>query len=193
MVRRTLVFGLPILGLILVLKFISGAVSSQSIEGSAAPIPLPVVTPAYDCEANSPLPQSFIDSWTSEFNPVSFNVTVVDLVEGCTYALGDSALTFPTASTGKIIVATGVLEMIAAGSLDYVTVAPDLELMITQSDNNAADRLFEAIGENDAVVSIASRYGLASTTTGGAWGTIMTSSSDQALLLNQVVGTAESR
>ena len=192
MVRRTLVFGLPILGLILVLKFISGAVSSQSIEGSAAPIPLPVVTPAYDCEANSPLPQSFIDSWTSEFNPVSFNVTVVDLVEGCTYALGDSALTFPTASTGKIIVATGVLEMIAAGSLDYVTVAPDLELMITQSDNNAADRLFEAIGENDAVVSIASRYGLASTTTGGAWGTIMTSSSDQALLLNQVVGTAES-
>jgi hypothetical protein len=33
---------------------------------------------------------------------------------------------------------------------------------------------------------------LGSTTTGGAWGTIMTNSSDQASLLNQVVGTTES-
>jgi hypothetical protein len=116
----------------------------------------------------------------------------MDLVENCTYTLGDSALTFPTASTGKVIVATGVLEMVAAGTLDYASVAPDLELMIIQSDNSAADRLFKKIGKNDAVISIATRYGLVSTTTGGAWGTIMTNSSDQALLLNQVVGTIES-
>jgi beta-lactamase class A len=67
-----------------------------------------------------------------------------------------------------------------------------MELMITQSDNGAADRLFKIIGKNNAVASIASRYGLTNTTTGGAWGTIMTNSSDQASLLNQVVGTAES-
>jgi hypothetical protein len=82
--------------------------------------------------------------------------------------------------------------MVAAGTLDYASVAPDLELMITQSDNSAADRLFKKIGKNDAVISIATRYGLVSTTTGGAWGTILTNSSDQALLLNQVVGTIES-
>ena len=150
------------------------------------------MTPAFDCAANTPLPQTFVDAWAAEFQPTNFNVTVVDLVEGCTYSLGDPTATFPTASTGKIIVATGVLEMVAAGTLDYTEVAPDLELMITQSDNSAADRLFKIIGQNDAVVSIASRYGLASTTTGGAWGTIMTSSGDQALLLNQVVGTVAS-
>jgi hypothetical protein len=193
LVRRTLVFGSLALGLIFALKFASGLVSTQSIEGSsAAPVPVPVVTPAYDCEVNSPLPQSFFDTWSTEFEPTSFNVTVMDLVEGCTYTLGDSALTFPTASTGKVIVATGVLEMVAAGTLDYASVDSDLELMITQSDNSAADRLFKKIGKNDAVISIASRYGLLSTTTGGAWGTIMTNSNDQALLLNQVVGTTES-
>ena len=192
MVRRAMVFGSLVLGVILVLRFISGVVATQSADGSTAPVPLPVVTPAFDCAANTPLPQTFVDAWAAEFQPTNFNVTVVDLVEGCTYSLGDPAATFPTASTGKIIVATGVLEMIAAGTLDYTEVAPDLELMITQSDNSAADRLFKIIGQNDAVVSIASRYGLASTTTGGAWGTIMTSSGDQALLLNQVVGTAAS-
>ena len=192
LVRRILVFGLALLGLILILRFVSGAISSQPVDGTSAPIPVPVVTPAFDCEANSPLPQSFVDIWTTEFQPTSFNVTVVDLVEGCTYSLGDTAATFPTASTGKIIVATGVLELVATGTLDYATVTSDMELMITESDNSAADRLFKIIGKNDAVVSIASRYGLASTTTGGAWGTIMTNSSDQALLLNQVVGTAES-
>jgi len=192
LVRRILVFGLALLGLIMILRFASGAISSQPIEGTSAPIPVPVVTPAFDCEANSPLPQSFVDAWTTEYQPTSFNMTVVDLVEGCTYSLGDTAATFPTASTGKIIVATGVLELVAAGTVDYATVTSDMELMITESDNSAADRLFKIIGKNDAVVSIASRYGLASTTTGGAWGTIMTNSSDQALLLNQVVGTAES-
>ena len=193
LVRRTLVFGSLALGLIFALKFASGLVSTQSIEGSsAAPVPVPVVTPAYDCGANSPLPQSFFDTWYTEFAPTSFNVTVVDLVEDCTYTLGDGSLTFPTASTGKVIVATGVLEMVAAGTLDYASVDSDLELMITQSDNSAADRLFKKIGKNDAVTSIASRYGLINTTTGGAWGTIMTHSNDQTLLLNQVVGTAES-
>jgi beta-lactamase class A len=191
-VRRTLVFGSIFLALVLILRLASGAISSAPTDGTAAPIPVPVVTPAFDCEANSPLPQTFVDTWSAEFQPVSFNATIVDLVEGCTYSLGDALATFPTASTGKVIVATGVLEMVAAGTLDYAAIAPDLELMITQSDNGAADRLFKIIGRNDAVVSIASRYGLANTTTGGAWGTIMTNSADQALLLNQAVGTSES-
>lgn len=192
MVRRAFVFGFFLLALILILRFISGAISPQPIAGSAAPVPVPVVTPAFDCDGNSPVPQTFVNSWSAEFQPTSFNVTVVDLVEGCTYSIGNALETFPTASTGKVIVATGVLEMVAGGTLDYDSIAPDLGLMITESDNSAADRLFKIIGKNDAVVSIASRYGLTSTTTGGAWGTIMTNSTDQALLLNQVVGTAES-
>ena len=192
LVRRTLVFGALFLVLILILRFLADAISPQPAEGTTAPIPIPVVTPAFDCDANSPLPQNFIDKWSAEFAPANFNVTVIDLVEGCTYSLGDSVATFPTASTGKVIIATGVLEMIASGALDYASVSSDMELMITQSDNSAADRLYKMIGKNTAAESIAIRYGLLSTVTGGAWGTIMTNSSDQALLLNQVVGTAES-
>jgi hypothetical protein len=116
MVRRTLVFGLAFLGLIVILRVASGVISSQPADGNAAPIPVPVVTPAFDCEANTPIPQTFIDTWSAEFQPANFNVTVIDLVEGCTYSMGDSAATFPTASTGKVIVATGVLEMVAAGT-----------------------------------------------------------------------------
>ena len=165
---------------------------APEVAESAAPNPIPVVTPAYDCPANTPIPQVFIDSWALEYAADTYNVTIIDLVENCTYSSGDPTATFPTASTGKLIVATGVLEMVAAGTLDYATVAADMELMITQSDNGAADRLFKIIGKNDAVISIATRFGLTQTTTGGAWGTIMTTSADQALLLNQVVGKNES-
>jgi hypothetical protein len=187
-----LVFGAALLGVIVILRLVSGLIASEPTDGSAAPIPVPVITPAFDCEGNTPLPQSFVDAWTAEFQASSFNVTVIDLVEGCTYSLGDSAATFPTASTGKVIVATGVLEMVAAGTLDYAAIAPDLELMIIESNNDSANRLFVAMGENVGIASVIQRYALTATNIGRTWGTIQTNSSDQALLLNQVVGTAES-
>jgi hypothetical protein len=192
LVRRTLVFGALFLVLILILRFLAGAISPQPAERTTAPIPIPLVTPAFDCDANSPLPQIFIDKWSAEFAPANFNVTVIDLVEGCTYSLGDAPATFPTASTGKVIVATRALEMVADGKLSYASVAADLELMITESNNASANRIFMAIGENVGVFSVIQRYSLTSTSIGRTWGTIQTNSSDQALLLNQVVGTAES-
>jgi hypothetical protein len=130
--------------------------------------------------------------WSAEFQPTSFNVTVTDLVEGCTYTLGDSALTFPTASTGKVMIATRALEMVAAGTLDYATITADMELMIIESDNESANRLFLAVGEDVGIASVIQSYSLTSTVVGKTWGTIQTNSSDQALLLNQVVGTIES-
>ena len=190
--RRTLVFGLAFFALIFILRLASGSIPSQPVTGSAAPIPIPVVTPAFDCEANSPIPQTFVDAWSTEFQPTNFNVTVIDLVEGCTYSMGDSAATFPTASTGKVIVATRALEMVAAGSLDYANIANDLELMITESNNNSANRIFLAINENVGINSVIQDYFLTATTSGRTWGTIQTNSADQALLLEQVLGTKES-
>jgi beta-lactamase class A len=191
-VRRTLVFGSAFLGLILILRLTSGAITSQSADGSAAPVPVPVVTPAFDCEENSPMPQTFVDSWTAEFEPKNFNATVIDLVEGCSYSMGESAATFPAASTSKVIIAIRVLEMVAAGTLDFANVAQDLELMITESNNESANRLFLAIGENSGVSSVIANYSLTSTTPGWTWGTIQTTSSDQALLLEQALGTKDS-
>ena len=182
LVRRTFVFGSALLGLVVVFKILTGDLTAESFKPE----------PPFDCAANTPVPQTFMDSWSTEFQPVNFNVTVIDLVEGCTYSLGDSAATFPTASTGKVIVATRALEMVAAGTLDYTTIATDLDLMITESNNESANRLFLAIGENVGISSVIERYKLTSTAVGRTWGTIQTNSSDQALLLNQVVGTLES-
>ena len=186
--RRLFVFGVATLLLLIALKLVASLLNPTPVATESAPTPIPVATPAFECAANSPIPQNFIDEWLAEYKAVDFKATVIDLVENCTYEMGDATAAFPTASTGKLIVATGVLEQVAAGTLDYADVESDLALMITESDNNAADRLFDLIGRNDAVVSIATRYGLTSTTTGGAWGTILTTSSDQANLLNQVVG-----
>ena len=180
--RRITVLGIIAIAFLLVFR----AISADAIK-------LPIkLSPAFDCAANTPVPQSFIDTWSVEFQPVNFNVTVIDLVEGCTYSLGDSAATFPTASTGKVIVATRALEMVAAGTLDYTTIATDLDLMITESNNDSANRIFLAIGENVGISSVIERYSLTSTAIGRTWGTIQTTSSDQAMLLNQVVGTVES-
>ena len=192
MLRRVIVFGSAMLFLIFILKLLAGLLSPEPISVDSAPIPIPVATPAFDCAANTPLPQTFIDAWTLEFGAVDFNATVIDLVENCSYSMGEAAAVFPTASTGKLLVATGVLELVASGTLDYAIVESDLNLMITQSDNNAADRLFDVIGGNDTVSSICERYGLTSTTTSGAWGTILTNSVDQANLLNQTIGTQTS-
>jgi hypothetical protein len=182
MVRRTLVFGSIALGLLLIFKINSGEFTDASL----------MLEPPYDCEANSPLPQTFVDVWSAEFQPTSFNVTITDLVEGCTYTLGDSALTFPTASTGKVMIATRALEMVAAGTLDYATITADMELMIIESDNESANRLFLAVGEDVGIASVIQSYSLTSTVVGKTWGTIQTNSSDQALLLNQVVGSVAS-
>jgi len=191
-VRRVTVFGAAIVFLLVLLRLFAGFLSSESTPVEAAPIPIPVATPAFDCAASTPLPQSFIDSWVLEFGALDFNTTIIDLVENCVYSMGEPTSVFPTASTGKLIVATGVLELVAGGTLDYASVESDMTLMITQSDNNAADRLFVVIGRNDALISIIERYGLTVTTTGGAWGTVLTNSADQANLLNQVVGTQAS-
>jgi len=181
-VRRTIVFSSVILALALIFKVLS--VESASIKAK--------LDPPFDCAANTPVPQSFIDTWTAEFNPENFNVTVIDLVEDCIYSMGDSAASFPTASTGKVMLAIRALEMVDTGTLNYTEIAPDLDLMITESNNESADRLFHAIGENSGIQSVIERYSLASTFVGRTWGTIHTNSNDQALLLDQALGTKES-
>ena len=181
--RRTVVLGLILFAGIVV------AFGAFSVKVPTLPIKL---CPSFDCVANSPIPQTFIDTWTAEFQPTNFDVTVIDLVEGCSYSMGESAGTFPAASTSKVIIAIRVLEMVAAGTLDFANVAQDLELMITESNNESANRLFLAIGENSGVSSVIANYSLTSTTPGWTWGTIQTTSSDQALLLEQALGTKDS-
>jgi beta-lactamase class A len=82
--------------------------------------------------------------------------------------------------------------MVANGILDYSSIQSDLTAMITQSDNSAADRLYAIMGKAAPMQDLEVRYGLTQTTTDRGWGTTLTSSADQAKLLNQVIGKQES-
>lgn len=149
-------------------------------------------TPEYDCAANNPFSPENLATWTATHSPGIFNATVLDLKNSCTYSIGDEQATFPMASTGKVIIATGVLEKVTKGEIDYASVDADMRSMITVSDNAAADRLFALIGKVATFQDIESRYGLIKTTTDRGWGTTLTNSADQAKLLNQVIGLAPS-
>lgn len=149
-------------------------------------------TPEYDCSAHNPFSEANLANWNATHSPGAYNATVIDLVHNCTYSAGNPDAKFPTASTGKILVATGVLEKVAQGQIEYASVQADMTSMITQSDNSAADRLFAAIGKAATLQDIEVRYGMSATVTDRGWGTTMTNSSDQAKLLSQVIGTQQS-
>ena len=189
--RRVLVFGLLALATVLVLRQISEQVV-PSAALSSPPEPIPVATPQYDCAANNPISKSFLDDWSLEHSVETFNFTVVDLVENCTYSFGQPETQFLTASTGKVMVAVATLGLVAAGSLDYAKVESDLTAAIIESDNRAANRLFRLIDENQGIQTVIDDYGLVNTSIGKTWGTIATNSADQALLLDQAIGQLES-
>lgn len=149
-------------------------------------------TPEYDCASNNPFNETALASWTATHNPGSYNATVIDLVNNCTYTAGNPEAVFPMASTGKVMIATGVLEMVARGELDYPSIESDMTLMITQSDNSAADRLWAKMGKAEPMRDLEARYGLTQTTTERGWGTTLTTSADQVKFLNQVIGLQES-
>jgi beta-lactamase class A len=187
-----LVFGIASLLVVIGLKFAATKTASVDLDASVTPTPIPVASPAFDCEANSPASPEFVSTWSAEYGAVDFNATVSDLVHGCVYSIGDQTKTFKVASTGKVMVAIGILESVAAGSISYESVEADMNLMITQSDNTAADRLFVQMGGNKAMSDLISRYGLVATNTGQFWGTITTNSADQTHLLAQTLGTQPS-
>ena len=190
--RRVLVFGVLSVLVIATLKFASSRIGLVSASQDQPPTPIPVASPAYDCEANSPLDAAYVATWAAEFGAEDYNATITDLVHNCRYEIGDAAKTFPMASTGKVMVATGILELVSSGSFTYESVKDDMTLMITQSDNSAADRLFKKMGKGEAMSALIGRYGLTSTTIGKGWGTTRTTSADQSHLMDQVIGQAES-
>lgn len=149
-------------------------------------------TPKYDCAAHNPFNDAALATWTAAHNPGTYNATVIDLVNDCSYGIGNPEAKFPMASTGKVMIATGVLEKVAKGEFDYASIQSDMTSMITQSDNNAADRLYAKMGKAVPMQDLESRYGLSSTVTDRGWGTTLTTSADQAKLLNQVIGLQES-
>lgn len=139
------------------------------------------------CPDANPFPAEFVTSWATTYNAVDYQAVAYNPDTDCTYVIGSPTNVYPTASTVKLMIATAILEKVTAGTLAMGDVRSDLELMITISSNEAAQRLWTTAGGKALVAQIATEFGLPSTTAGKKWGTTLTNASDQVSLFKQVV------
>ena len=84
-------------------------------------------------------------------------VAVLDTTTGTLTSAGEATTQFNTASVVKVLLAT---ELLVTGQMTGDTADTALQ-MITRSDDDAADALYELAGSDDVVNLVAQRYGIA--------------------------------
>ena len=134
----------------------------------------------------NPLGASWVKKWRATYGARLFDATVLDLDTGCKFHAGYEGTGYPTASTAKVMIATQVLRNVDAGKFSMSSVSYDLRLMILNSDNGAGTRLYNRIGKNSGIQKVIDVAHLSHTRPYKSWGTIMTTSGDQASLLRQL-------
>ena len=119
---------------------------------------------------------------------VDFSVAIVDHRSGASFAYqGDAA--FSTASVVKVdILATLLLQARQGGHQISAADEGLADIMITQSDNDAASTLWSEIGDADGLSAANRMFGLTSTDPGedGYWGLTTTTAADQVKLLDAI-------
>ena len=141
------------------------------------------------CPEANPFSAEFVNTWATTHNAIDYQAVAYNPETDCTYLIGSPTNVYATASTVKLMIATAILEKVTDGTLVLNDVRSDLELMITISSNEAAQRLWVTAGGKPMVAQIATKYGLTNTTAGKKWGTTLTNASDQVALFKQVVLT----
>jgi hypothetical protein len=155
-------------------------------ETEAAPTPETVAAPTTAQERRAVLlaALSAIDAATT----VDFAVSIVDHKTGTTFSYeGDQA--FDTASVVKVEILASLLLQARQEGHDLSSDQQDLaDIMITQSDNDAASTLWSEIGDADGLRLANRAFGLTSTHPGddGYWGLTTTTASDQVRLLDAI-------
>ena len=180
--RRLVVALLGLVAIGAIFRVVSGgAEKAMDVIESIAPA---IVDP---CPNKNPFPDEFVSAWADAHNAVDYQAVAYDPSTDCTYQIGSPANVYPTASTVKLMIATSILEKVTAGTIALTDVKSDLELMITISSNEAAQRLWTTAGGKPMVGEIATEFGLENTTAGKKWGTTQTNAVDQVKLFKQVV------
>jgi beta-lactamase class A len=121
-----------------------------------------------------------------------FSVAVVDHISGLTYTYGDDQ-DFETASVVKVeILAALLLEAREDGRTLTDTQRSLADVMIRQSDNDAATALWWTIGDGTGLQKASTAFGLTETDPGddGWWGLTTTTVSDQVTLLDAIADPA---
>ncbi|MFI6085754.1 serine hydrolase [Streptomyces sp. NPDC051217] len=129
---------------------------------------------------------------TLDTGGATLSVTVLDLSDGRSAHYNvNSGLTYDTASIVKIdILATLLLQAQDDGRALTAREKSYAVPMIVDSDNAAADALWEIIGGSDGLNAANERLGLTGTTagTGPLWGLTQTTAADQLTLLSDIFG-----
>jgi hypothetical protein len=123
------------------------------------------------------------------YSPVRMSVSVLALDTGVTAGYG--ADSFDTASIVKVDILAALLLQTQDTGRELTDPEREMaEEMITASDNDAADRLWSAIGGQAGLDAANARLGLTETQagSGGTWGLTQTTSADQIALLRAVYG-----
>ncbi|MER5863700.1 serine hydrolase [Kitasatospora sp. NPDC002040] len=188
---RTLAAAL-VLALAAVALYLSQAPSSrpaavanvQPVAASASPSPTPSPTPTADPAAAVRTAAAGVAAQGG------VSVAVLDTASGVSASYGTGS--FVTASIAKADILAALLwQRQQAGreltSSEQATAA----LMIEQSDNDAADTLYTAVGGAAGLDAANQAFGLTATTAGadGHWGLTETTATDQLRLLQVVFGT----
>jgi beta-lactamase class A len=122
----------------------------------------------------------------------SISVSATDLATGASFSWG-ATNGMVTASVIKLdTLETMLLQHQQSGQGLSAEEASEATAMIEQSDNDAADWLWNDVGSDPAVTAANKTFGLTSTVAGtdDYWGLTTTSAADQVTLLKQLVGTS---
>jgi hypothetical protein len=137
-----------------------------------------------ECAEHEP----FTATWASQFRYVTDGAHVgaaaVDLDTNCRYELGDNEA-FPMASTAKVeLMAALFLKLQDGGDESDADLDDLVRRMIDESDNDAADVLYERIGGPLGLQYFGQRLGLHATDNlQDGWGSSLTTPGDQLNLL----------
>lgn len=119
----------------------------------------------------------------------SVAVAATDLTTGAALDYGDTDHAFVTASIAKMDILATLLLQAQDDNTTLTSSQRSLATrMIENSDNTAADSLYQAIGESSGLDAANKRFGLTDTEAGSGlyWGLTTTSAADQLRLLRQV-------
>jgi hypothetical protein len=188
----------PTIVLVVACTILAGACGSSHTSGSGPTRPSTTATtlPAQPTTTTAPAPttkdaDAAIAAW-AHTRQGSTDVSIGDVATGNV----TDVTTLPQtevriASVMKVSIAIGILRQLHAQGLTVSsTIMADLTSMIEQSDNDAAERLWEYEGASDALLVTTRTAGLTQTAyqVGHGWGFSLTTAHDQARLEAMLAG-----
>ena len=141
------------------------------------------------CPESNPFPEEFVSAWATQHNAQDFQAVAYNVDTDCTYQIGSATNQYQMASTIKVMIAIAELERVSRGEVALADIKDDLTQMITVSDNDATQRLWDNQAGMQSTTAVATEFKLSHTSINKHWGISMSNAVDQTALFKQAVVT----